>query len=182
MNWCNFPSQTNECRCFYSLPSTCQQTISFIIDVKQWEKLSLNVCPFVCLSICVRSPGWTVWPLTLMFVTGIDLNLGEAGIVGKGRRSKVKVKCKVWFRSHYLRGRHLNSSVANWKNRQPLFDLLRKVIQGHQFLGQFWTARTVHCLTLPGFKSRRKKSLTLNDLPKWVKWRRTKISICHWKF
>ena len=25
-----------------------------------------------------------------------------------------------------------------------MFDLLRKVIQGHQFLGQFWTGRTVH--------------------------------------
>ena len=44
----------------------------------------------------------------------------------------------------HKRGRHLNSSVANWKNRRPVFDLLRKVIQGQQFLGQFWTARTVH--------------------------------------
>ncbi len=41
------------------------------------------------------------------------------------------------------RARHLNSSVANWKNCRPVFDLLRKVIQGQHFLGQFWTARRV---------------------------------------
>ena len=28
-----------------------------------------------------------------------------------------------------IRGRHSNSSVANWKNRRPVFHLLRKVIQ-----------------------------------------------------
>ncbi len=33
-----------------------------------------------------------------------------------------------------LRGRHLKFSMANWKNRRPSFDLLRKVIQGRPFL------------------------------------------------
>ena len=36
-----------------------------------------------------------------------------------------------------LRGRHLNSSVANLKISCPLFDLLRKVIQGKKIWGNF---------------------------------------------
>ncbi len=31
--------------------------------------------------------------MTLLFGMGVDLDLGQAGIVGQGRRSKVMVKC-----------------------------------------------------------------------------------------
>ncbi len=39
----------------------------------------------------------------------------------------------------------------------------------------YHSTETFLCLTLPGVKCRHKKSSTLNDPPKWVKWRRTKI-------
>ena len=48
----------------------------------------------VPLSPGVRSHGWTVWPLILIFGMGVDLDLGWVGIVGQGRRWKVKVKCQ----------------------------------------------------------------------------------------
>ena len=36
--------------------------------------------------------GGTIWPLTLIFGMGVDLDFGQAKLVGQGRRSKVKVK------------------------------------------------------------------------------------------
>ncbi len=54
-----------------------------------------SVRPSVCQFVCPTSPAWTVWPLTLIFCTRVDLDLGYAGIVGQGRRSKVKVKCQI---------------------------------------------------------------------------------------
>ncbi len=39
----------------------------------------------------IHIPG-TVWPLTFIFGTRVDLDLGQGCIVGQGRRSKVKVK------------------------------------------------------------------------------------------
>ncbi len=43
----------------------------------------------------------------------------------------------------YIRGWHLKYSVTKWKYGPCSFDLLRKVIQGQQFLCQFWTPRKV---------------------------------------
>ncbi len=45
------------------------------------------VCPSVCQSTLSR-----LNPLTLIFGMRVDLDLGYSGIVGQGRRSKVKVK------------------------------------------------------------------------------------------
>ena len=39
------------------------------------EKQVDNRIGSVCLSICLCSPGWTVWPLTLIFGMGLDLDL-----------------------------------------------------------------------------------------------------------
>ncbi len=35
-----------------------------------------SVRPSVCPFACMRSPAWTVWPLTLIFGMGVDLDLG----------------------------------------------------------------------------------------------------------
>ncbi len=51
-------------------------------------------------------------------------------------QSNSKPICHPWTENMHcsfllgIRGRHLFLSVANWKNRLPSFDLLRKVIQG----------------------------------------------------
>ncbi len=54
-----------------------------------------SVRPSVCLHVCPCSLGWTVWPLTLSFWHGVDLDLGQGGIVVQGRKSMVKVKCHI---------------------------------------------------------------------------------------
>ena len=53
----------------------------------------------MCLFVCQSSPVWTVWPLTLIFVIGVDLDLGKVGIVGQGRRSRSNAK-KIVFWQH----------------------------------------------------------------------------------
>ena len=50
--------------------------------------LVASVRPFVCLCVSPCSPGWTVWPLTMIFSVGVDLDLGYFWIVGQGRRSR----------------------------------------------------------------------------------------------
>ncbi len=44
---------------------------------------------------------------------------------------------------HNIRGRRLKFSMANWKNRRPSFDLLRKVIQGQPSFRQLFAPRKV---------------------------------------
>ncbi len=81
-----------------------------------------------------------------------------------------------------LGDRHLNYSAANWKKKHchPLFDLFRKVVQGQQLSGQFWTpwmVRWYFSSNLPLGRKLTQNSLTSNDLPKKVKWRSTMFSI-----
>ncbi len=55
----------------------------------------------MCLFVCLRSPVWTVWPLTLIFGMRVDLDLGSHGIEGQDRRSKFKVKLwQIMFYHH----------------------------------------------------------------------------------
>ena len=46
----------------------------------------VSVC--VCLSVCEHSHSQTVWPMTLIFGMGRDLDLSLDNIVGQGRRSR----------------------------------------------------------------------------------------------
>ncbi len=49
------------------------------------------VCLCVCVFVCQRSPGWTVWRTDLKFGGGVDRDNISDEFEGQGHRSKVKV-------------------------------------------------------------------------------------------
>ncbi len=86
--------------------------ITYLSTAKQGDNRIGSVCPSFCpivrLCVCLSSPAWTVWPLTLNFGMRVDLDLDLAGIVGQGCRSKVKVKCSKSFFTLLLVAFYLN--------------------------------------------------------------------------
>ena len=59
--------------------------------------VSLSVCLSVCVSLCVHSHAWTVWPTTFIFCMEVDLDLGQDGYVGQGRRSRSYAKTAFYI-------------------------------------------------------------------------------------
>ncbi len=54
----------------------------------------MHFVAYICLFVYLHALAcWNRLTKTLMFGMGVNLDLGMAGIVGQGRRSKVKVKC-----------------------------------------------------------------------------------------
>ena len=79
----------------YNLPQKkCKSIVPIFIDLstmKLGDNVLGSVCPSVCLSRLSQLNRWTfhldVWH-------GLDFDLGQAVIVGQGRRSKFKVNCQ----------------------------------------------------------------------------------------
>ncbi len=81
---------------FHNRQGFTYYSLSIFIDRKAGEivRLVASVPLSVRLSVhrflCQHSYGWTVWPMTLIFGMRVDLDLGWAGILSQGRRSKLR--------------------------------------------------------------------------------------------
>ncbi len=58
-----------------------------------WSREIMELVPSVHLFVRLRSPAWTLRPLTLIFGVRVDFDLGYSEDMYQGCRSKVPVKC-----------------------------------------------------------------------------------------
>ena len=87
-----------------------------------------SVCVCVCLSVCERSHGWTIWHADPKFGGGVDLDNISDEFKDQGHRSKVKV----------ARLKNVISEVSDWWITQSQFVMTPDVMTSrHDVLTPF---------------------------------------------